>query len=87
MFYVRIFRVTDCKELFTVYDYKRLLGTVEEHINMEYESKGLEIGTLRVYYNPEQNEGIAWFMNTKEECMVSDMEFPYGNDFIIVQFN
>jgi hypothetical protein len=87
MFFTRLFNVSECKELFTVYDYKNLLKAVEEHIRKEYAWANIEIGDLRVYYNPEHNQGVVCYSNTFEECQISHMEFPYGNDFITVEFN
>jgi len=79
--------MSQCKELFTVFDYKNLLTQVDAHIHKEYELLGIEIGYLRVYFNPEHNAGIAVFIDTKGDCAICNMDFAYGNDFITVQFN
>jgi len=87
MFFTQLFNISEVRELFTVFDYKRLLTAVEDHIRKEYTLLGIHIGNLRVYYNPEQNQGIAVFIDASGDCYVCDMEFPYGNDFITVKFN
>lgn len=87
MFFTQVFHISEVRELFTVFDYKALLVAVEEHFRSQYALAGIDIGLLRVYYNPEQAEGIGLFIDTSEHCIICDMEFAYGTDFVTVQFN
>ena len=80
------FSVAEVAELFTTYDYKRLIKAVEEHFNECAKLQGLHTAAIKAYYNPEENEGIVSFEDTYEYMYIQPLQLAYGIDFITVKF-
>jgi hypothetical protein len=80
------FSVSEVEELFTTYDYKRLIKAVEEHFNECAKNQGLHTTATKAYYNPEENEGIVCFEDTYEYIYLEPLQLAYGIDFITIKF-
>jgi hypothetical protein len=77
------FSVTEIPELFTTYDYKRLINTVEDHFNESSKQQGFDV-SCRAYYNPEANQGVLIYPDVS--VYLQDIQIGYGVDFITVKF-
>jgi len=69
-------------DLFTVFDYKRLLNSVEQHIKNE-----LNPTCVTAYYNPSTNKGcIILYTDQGYYDDLQDLDFPNGSDILTVKF-
>ena len=64
-------------DLFTVFDYKRLIDIVEQHFVSD---QG------KAYYNPSSNKGCVLFETGHNYYDVQDLEFPNGSEILTVKF-
>jgi len=80
------FSVTEVAELFTTYDYKRLIKAVEDHFNESAKNQGVYTSGVVAYYNPEQNEGVVCFQDIYEYVYLEPLQLAYGIDFITIKF-
>ena len=64
-------------DLFTVFDYKRLIDLVEQHFVSD---QG------KAYYNPSSNKGCVFFEIGHNYYDVQDLEFPNGSEILTVKF-
>ena len=63
-------------DLFTVFDYKRLVDLVEQHFTTD---QG------KAYYNPSSNKGCVIF-ESHSYYDIQDIEFPNGSDILTVKW-
>ena len=63
-------------DLFTVFDYKRLVDLVEQQFTTD---QG------KAYYNPSSNKGCVIF-ESHSYYDIQDIEFPNGSDILTVKW-
>jgi len=75
--------------LFTTFDYKRLLDSVETHFRLQLIAQDLRPITVSAFYNTGKAKGCVIFHALEENPMfeISKMEFPNGNDILTVYFD
>ena len=83
------FEVENKPQLFTVYQYKQLLHMVEQHFAQEVFMVGKELGTCKVYYNPESGEGVIRYTTDVYllETDIEPLEYYSAEDHIKVKFS
>jgi len=83
------FTLSENEELFTTYDYKRLLTEVETHFRLQVLAHELRPVTVCAFFNPEQGRGCVTFdtIETNPTVIVSDLDFANGNDILTVFFD
>jgi len=80
------FSVTEVAELFTTYDYKRLIKAVEDHFNESAKNQCVDTSGVIAYYNPERNQGVIHFDDTYDYVYLESLQLAYGIDFITIKF-
>ncbi len=80
------FSVAEVAELFTTYDYKRLVTEVEKHFVESAKYQNVYTTGVVAYYNPERNEGVILFNDTYDYVYLESLQLAYGIDFITVKF-
>jgi hypothetical protein len=68
-------------DLFTVFDYKRLLSAVEGHVKTELNST-----RATAYYNPESNKGCVIIYTNQDCSYLQELDFPNGSNILTVKF-
>ena len=83
------FTLADSDELFTTYDYKRLLTRVEEHFRLQLIAQDVRPVMVSAFFNPEQSKGCVVFdvLDTDPSIMIKDLDFSNGNDILTVFFD
>ena len=83
------FRIKEDVDLFTVCDYKKLIKLILDHFVSECSKYYCAINFAKPYYNPTLKEGcIEYSFENYDDTkvIISDVEFPDGNDMLTVTF-
>ena len=83
------FSMSEGEELFTVFDYKRLLESVQTHFRLQIIEQDLTPLYVYAFYSPGQCRGCITFdiLDKNAYIEIRDMQFSNGNDVLNVYFD
>lgn len=81
------FRIKEVLELFTTYEYKELLRTVEDYLEEQLLEKKVGFAEIMAFYNPARNEGVALYSYEPDTYVeFPNLDFPIANECVTVEF-
>jgi len=85
---ISIFKIKENVELFTTYDYKRLIDVANTHFLFSCTKQGIDVVSSCAYFNPEINQGcvVYEFSNFNGSAEISEVEFPLADSVHTIEF-
>jgi hypothetical protein len=83
------FIVGEGEELFTVFDYTRLIQMIKDHLSLELIAQDITPINIYPFFSPADKRGCVIFDTAENDSYVHirPLNFPNGNDILLVHFN